>query len=539
MVLLGAVLCLCPMSCEQPDEFTDNTEYDPNAVLHVKGSLVDVRQVGTDQAVYPQNDDVVFTTSGATILGTQYKYATSLIDNYGVKSVSADRPTIIRIVLPASVRPDAEVWTDANVDIRLGSADYRMYSYHYTDAGTWMDLPSTEGEASILLLGRQIEVEDVPPCPGVLIAQSQVLRARMISNPSIMILDNGDYLVGSSGPDPVGNSYFRSADRGKTWTQVSNPDYMNFCKLFEMPGKDGILYELGVSAGVRGDFVIRSTGDEAVTFTPSVTLFEGGFYHGAPTPYVEYDGRIWKAMGTSPEEGMMGILLLSIPSDADPMVPSNWTMSNIIEGNTGWIPENPDHVFNQWQEGCIVIGPDGKLKIVARIDDSKKGDIAAIIDVVDENTISFDPENIIEMPGGGKKFTILYDEQSQKYWTLVNPCYEEDLKRTQAGWYEYGINPLYLRCRLVLASSPDLRTWTVEKEVITSNNCFFHGWQYVDWVFDGDDIIAVSRTAFSESRGLPNRQHDANMLTFHRIPGFRTGAFETETVTYDQLAPQD
>lgn len=57
----------------------------------------------------------------------------------------------------------------------------------------------------------------------------------------------------------------------------------------------------------------------------------------------------------------------------------------------------------------------------------------------------------------------------------------------------------------------------------------------MDWVFDGDDIIAVSRTAFPETRGLPARQHDANFLTFHRISNFRNAGFETEHIGYDQL----
>ena len=139
------------------------------------------------------------------------------------------------------------------------------------------------------------------------------------------------------------------------------------------------------------------------------------------------------------------------------------------------------------------------------------------------------------MPGGGKKFTVRYDTVSGKYWTLANPCYDEDRVRTHTGWYNTRIYPIFLRSRLVLCSSADLRNWTVVKEVISSNNCFFHGFQYTDWEFDGNDIIAVSRTAFPESRGLPIRQHDANMLTFHRITDFRSAGFTTENITYDQL----
>ena len=73
-----------------------------------------------------------------------------------------------------------------------------------------------------------------------------------------------------------------------------------------------------------------------------------------------------------------------------------------------------------------------------------------------------------------------------------------------------------------LCSSLDLKTWTVERELLGSDDPFFHGFQYVDWQFDGDDIVAVIRMAAPEERGLPNRQHDANMLSFFRVENFRT-----------------
>ena len=48
-----------------------------------------------------------------------------------------------------------------------------------------------------------------------------------------------------------------------------------------------------------------------------------------------------------------------------------------------------------------------------------------------------------------------------------------------------------------------------------------HAWQYVDWQFEGDDVIFVSRTAFDDSLGGAHGAHDANYLTFHRIIDFR------------------
>ena len=48
-----------------------------------------------------------------------------------------------------------------------------------------------------------------------------------------------------------------------------------------------------------------------------------------------------------------------------------------------------------------------------------------------------------------------------------------------------------------------------------------HGFQYVDWLFDGEDIIAACRTAFDDGQGGAHNHHDANFLTFHRFANFR------------------
>jgi predicted neuraminidase len=56
-----------------------------------------------------------------------------------------------------------------------------------------------------------------------------------------------------------------------------------------------------------------------------------------------------------------------------------------------------------------------------------------------------------------------------------------------------------------------------------------HGFQYVDWLFEGDDIIAVCRTAWDGAHNA----HDANHLTFHRIADFRgtqTGVVSREFI---------
>ena len=68
-----------------------------------------------------------------------------------------------------------------------------------------------------------------------------------------------------------------------------------------------------------------------------------------------------------------------------------------------------------------------------------------------------------------------------------------------------------------LTSSADLRDWRVETIVLRHIESPRHAFSYVDWLFDGDDIIAVSRTAWD---GETNAQN-ANYVTFHRIADFR------------------
>ena len=48
-----------------------------------------------------------------------------------------------------------------------------------------------------------------------------------------------------------------------------------------------------------------------------------------------------------------------------------------------------------------------------------------------------------------------------------------------------------------------------------------HGFQYADLLFDGDDIVAVVRTAFDDESGGAHNQYDASHFTFHRLRNFR------------------
>ena len=48
----------------------------------------------------------------------------------------------------------------------------------------------------------------------------------------------------------------------------------------------------------------------------------------------------------------------------------------------------------------------------------------------------------------------------------------------------------------------------------------YHGVQYVDWQFEGEDIVAVIRTAWDDQEGNAHNQHDSNYILFRRVERF-------------------
>jgi len=185
-----------------------------------------------------------------------------------------------------------------------------------------------------------------------------------------------------------------------------------------------------------------------------------------------------------------------------------------MPGNTNWLNGG----FGGWLEGNAVATRDGKILDILRVDTPGYPEKAAIIKLSGHGQVAtFDSQqSFIDFPGGAKKFTIRYDAKSDCYWSLAtvaqSPPPDSAARR----------RPSTLRNTLALTSSSDLIRWTVRRVLLHYPDLLAHGFQYVDWLFDGDDLIAVCRTAFDDGRGGAHNHHDANYLTFHRFTGFRT-----------------
>src|SRR5690606_36692051 len=117
--------------------------------------------------------------------------------------------------------------------------------------------------------------------------------------------------------------------------------------------------------------------------------------------------------------------------------------------------------------------------------------------------------------GGSKKFDIKYDAVSDYYYTLANWIPEKYCKQYPER------NPAGFRNVLVLRKSKDLKNWEDVKTILEHEDVINHGFQYVDWSFEADDIIVLSRRARFDDNTNARNNHDANFLTFHRIDRFR------------------
>ena len=394
---------------------------------------------------------------------------------------------------------------------------------------------------SALLVGP-VAAQSAPP--GVIIDRSPDFERVYVACPSIAILPDGSYVASHSwfGPGTTNDTteVFSSSDRGRTWTHLAKVVGQWWSTLFVHRGK---LYLLGVNREY-GHVVIRRSGDGGRTWTTPQDAHTGRLsekpgYHGAPMPVLAHDGRLWRAFelsgglaselavevarhpaGSGYNTGVWGdlyirprlqwaSLVLSTPEDADLLQASQWRHSEPL-----FHPESE----SQWIEGNVLAAPNGRLVNILRTNPrtesgspSRTSSVVTIVDVSpDGSRQSWQPATAVTaFPGGGSKFTVRYDERSRRYWSLPN------LQRDPAAY----------RSQVALASSADLRDWRVDAVVLEHPEPRHHGWQYLDWQFDGEDLIAVSRTAWEGSKAA----HDANYFTFHRVAGFRINPSRTRS----------
>jgi hypothetical protein len=358
--------------------------------------------------------------------------------------------------------------------------------------------------------------------PGVVIAHSSAASGIYIGSPSLAVLSNGVYLASHDEFGPKSSEFtraitqvFRSDDKGQSWRRVATVDGQFWSTLFV---HREAVYLLGTDKH-HGNAIIRRSPDEGTSWsTPADSntglLRADGQYHCAPVPIIEHAGRLWRGMERRiPPQGWGSTYcagMLSVPVDADLLDATNWTFSNFVPNKTNWL----NGTVGGWLEGNAVVTPDNRLVDVLRVETPGYPERAAVVEIsADGRNASFDPETgFITFPGGAKKFTIRRDTKSNRYWALATIVPRDQQKPGR---------PASMRNTLALTSSPDLKNWTVHANLLQHPESTRHGFQYVDWQFDGADIVAACRTSYDDESGGAHNFHDANYLTFHRWKNFR------------------
>lgn len=344
-----------------------------------------------------------------------------------------------------------------------------------------------------------------------------------IGSPSIAILPDGIYVASHDVFGPGSKEFqsgstfvYLSENQGETWTLASRIENAFWSSLFV---QGDALYLFGLTHH-HGQIVIRRSLDQGHTWTEPMCmrtgkLTEGGQYHTGPMPILVHRGRIWRAVEDASSGTTWGVrynpLLMSAPSGSDLLDRDNWTFSTMSVQSPAWLGGR----FGGWLEGNAVALPDGRVGNLLRVEYPPGGKAALTILSPNGHDLEFSPESgFIDLPGASTKFAVRQDPVAGGYWTLSNavPPRHSAAKDNHAA----------IRNTLALFWSPDLRSWKIRHVLLYHPDVNRRAFQYVDWLFDNDDLVFVSRTAWDDQHGGAPNEHDANFLTFHRITNFRT-----------------
>lgn len=339
-----------------------------------------------------------------------------------------------------------------------------------------------------------------------------------LASPSFVRHPDG-YLLASMdiyGPDAPQNLtlIYRSDDNGETWHYQTDLFPCFWGKMFIHNGE---VYMLSVS-NEYGDLLIGKSKDGKEWDAPTVLMRgscsnkEAGC-HKNPQPLVRFNGRIynsmewgaWKCRYHAP-------MVMSIDENADLLDASNWSFSQPIKYDPTWegvaVGESTGNI-----EGSLVVAPNGKLYNIMRYDTSKTvpnyGLILAFEVNTQDHTAPLKYDRAIKFDGNLSKFTIKYDQVTGYYYTLMTRIWDSGVNGGAGD-----------RRLLTLARSKDLDNWENVEDIFDHRKIATHredGFQYVDWEFEGNDIIFFCRTAINNA----NSFHDSNYILFSKIKNFR------------------
>eukprot|EP01047_Picozoa_sp_COSAG01_P041988 COSAG01_NODE_3641_length_5838_cov_3.651333_2_plen_1151_part_00 len=362
-------------------------------------------------------------------------------------------------------------------------------------------------------------------------------------------------------------------DHGSRWRPAASVPGMYWATLWAPPAAPaGDVYLTGVSYGTQKDMsigrsiVIARSTDYGSSFSEPAVLFPGSArygYSGAPTPnLVGSDGRIYRAFEASAGEKLLVMTKAPFRTSSNLLDPQSWEMVgkplrwNATERlpDSFVCPVTARHptprgktCFNSIQEGGAV-EVNGTIYDVLRLDGQNNAthSKAIVLKLVVDQTSrlsSMEFVQAIDFPSTSSKFTIRQepasfgatsDKGARRFFAITNLVtpmavdYADQNGVTGGNMaLGLGVDAVGARNVLVLATSTDAVNgeWVVCDTLLYDDSGLEYvdsvrltGFQYVDWIFDGADILYIVRTSY---RGA-NTYHNANRLTVKRIHNYTT-----------------
>ncbi len=339
-----------------------------------------------------------------------------------------------------------------------------------------------------------------------------------LASPSLVRLPDGALLasmdVYAKGAPQNLTLIFRSEDEGQSWQYLSELYPCFWGKMFVHKNE---LYMLGCSTEY-GDLLIGKSTDGGKHFgTPSVIARGTGGkngsvgFHRAPQNILEHGGRLytsyeWGSWANGEYCHAAGVL--SCDTDADLLTPENWYLSEPRRFDPAWLPEMEDVTpTTATIEGTVVEDPQGNLLDVMRFECAGAKVLLYRADPTDAQApLTF--ARTMDFPAGHSKFIIRHD--GCRYYSVATRYFEGG-ERTARGRAPRNL--------LSLLVSNDLVSWRVAQDLIDyrDHDINKYGFQYVDFDFDGEDIIFLCRTAMNGAADF----HDSNYITFHRAESYK------------------
>ena len=350
--------------------------------------------------------------------------------------------------------------------------------------------------------------------------EAYAFSGRYLCSPSLLRHPDG-YLLASmdvfAGQHPQNLTLiFRSDDDGKTWYYLTELMPCFWGKLFLHKGE---VYMLSVNTEY-GDLLIGKSCDGGKTFGTPTILLRGSNgkngnagVHKNPQNLLVHNGRIYTSLEWGSWRNKVyghAAMVMSCCADDDLLVAENWAFTPPVPFDNSQPGCEGMKQDTMTIEGTVVAAPDGKLLNVMRF--GKRGYVLAYEINTEDPHAPLTFCKLLSMPTSYSKFMIKFDDVSGRYYSVICRLHEG-----------CGDNARNL---LSLVSSEDLEHWQVVADLIDrrGRDEKAEGFQYVDFFFEGDDLLFLCRTAMNRAANF----HDSNYSTFHRVSGFRKRSSDRE-----------